>query len=100
MICYDFEIKKLHKHTHLYTSNRLISDFPGRIFRISKIWENQKEEAKRVSQANISTRNYPLKAEDLRKKLKIKNGGNIYLFACTIHNEKKVIIECEKVFEP
>ena len=99
MICYDFEIKKLHKHTHLYTSNRLISDFPGRIFRISKIWENQKEEAKRVTQANISTRNYPLKAEDLKKKLKIKNGGNIYLFACTIHNEKKVILECKKVFE-
>lgn len=98
LICSTFNIKKLHKHTHLYTSESLIKDFPGRIFKISKIWEKKKDEAKKITQANISTRNYPLKAEELRKKLKIKDGGYIYLFACTIHNDKKVIIECKKVF--
>ena len=96
LICKEYNVKKLHKHTHLYTSERLLSDFPGRIFEVTKVWENIKEELKRVNKANVATRNYPLNAEDLRKKLKMKSGGDIYLFGCTLFNDKKVIIECRK----
>ncbi|MDD3323055.1 MAG: SAM-dependent methyltransferase [Paludibacter sp.] len=96
LVSTKYKLKKLHRHTHLYTSNILIRDFPGRIFELIKVWENTKNELKRVEKANISTRNYPLNAENLRKKLKIKPGGDIYLFACTIYNDKKVILECSK----
>lgn len=96
-----YELHKLHKNTHLYTSNELKADFPGRIFEVIKEWGTSKNELKneieRVSKANISTRNYPLSADDLRKKLNIKDGGDVYLFACTILNERKVILECQRL---
>jgi len=94
-------LHKLHINTHLYTSSELLTDFPGRIFEVKSVWGNSKKELKsniqRIPKANITTRNYPLSVEELRKKLKIGEGGDIYLFACTLANEQKVIIECEKV---
>ena len=96
-----FGLSKLHTNTHLYTSTNLLVDFPGRIFEVHKIWESGKKELKELAsiapKANISTRNYPLPVEELRKKLKIKEGGEVYLFACTLNNEQKVIVECGKV---
>jgi 16S rRNA G966 N2-methylase RsmD len=96
-----FNLQKLHKNTHLYTSDQLISDFPGRIFIVSKVWQNSKKELKKLCEktpnANISTRNYPIGSEELRKKLKLKDGGSIYLFACTLANEEKCIVECRKI---
>ena len=96
-----FELTKLHNNTHLYTSTKLMVDFPGRIFEVQKVWGNTKKDLRDLStsapKANISTRNYPLHVDELRKKLKIKEGGNIYLFACTLNNEQKVIVECRKV---
>ena len=101
LISERFRLDKLHKNSHLYCSSNLISDFPGRIFRIEKIWGNSKNELRelvnKIPKANISTRNYPIGADELRKKLKIKDGGDIYLFASTIANENKLIIECRKV---
>jgi len=95
-----FSLHKLHINTHLYTSNELHSNFPGRIFEVIKVWENGKNEwknqAKRLPKANISTRNYPISVEELRKKLKINDGGDNYLFACTLANEQKAMIECKK----
>jgi hypothetical protein len=65
------------------------------------VWENSKLSLKQLStehpKANISTRNYPISVDELRKKLKIKDGGETYLFPCTLANEEKVIIECKKV---
>jgi len=96
-----FTLNKLHKNTHLYTSNEFIEEFPGRIFEVTGQWGNSKKELKdlilRTPKANISTRNYPLSVEELRKKLKIKDGGDIYLFACTMNNDQKVILETIKV---
>lgn len=96
-----FGIRKLHKNTHLYTSNELISDFPGRIFEVRNIWGNSKKDWKKnlehLQKANISTRNYPIQADELRKKLKLKDGGDIYLYACTLANEEKTIIESVKI---
>lgn len=95
-----FVLDKLHTNTHLYTSSNLIVEFPGRVFEIIKRWDDGKNEwkneAKRVRKANISTRNYPLSVDALRSKLKITDGGDCYLFACTLANEKKVMIECVK----
>ena len=95
-----FGLTKLHTNTHLYTSSKLVADFPGRIFEVHKIWGNGKKELKELAskapKANISTRNYPLPVDELRKKLKIKEGGEVYLFACTLNNEQKVIVECRK----
>ena len=95
-----FNLHKLHINTHLYTSNELQINFPGRVFEIVKVWENGKNEwknhAKRLPKANISTRNYPISVEELRRKFKINDGGDTYLFACTLANEQKAMIECKK----
>lgn len=97
----SYSINKLHVNTHLYTSENQISEFPGRSFKVIKVWGiNKKELAelkKQVPKANVSTRNFPLKAEELKKKTGIADGGNTYLFGCTLADESKVIIQCEKV---
>lgn len=94
------KIYKLHKNSHLYSSESLIPHFPGRKFKVEKIWDNSKNELKSLAnlhpKANIAVRNYPLSADELRNKLKIKDGGNTYLFATTLSTGKKVIIECTK----
>jgi hypothetical protein len=101
LIANRFELHKLHINTHLYTSFKLSLDFPGRIFEVQNQWGSSKNElrelASKTHKANISVRNYPLSVDELRKKLKIKEGGEIYLFACTLSNDQKVIIECKKV---
>lgn len=90
-------IPKLHKHSHLYTSKNLIK-FPGRRFKIKKIIPfNKKVFAKEaIKKANVTTRNFPLSVGDLRKKLKIKDGGDSYLFFTTNLNNEKIIIICSK----
>lgn len=90
-------IPKLHKHSHLYTSKNLIK-FPGRRFKIKKIIPfNKKVFAKEaIKKANVTTRNFPLSVGDLRKKLKITDGGDSYLFFTTNLNNEKIIIICSK----
>lgn len=101
LIANRFNLHKLHKNTHLYTSSELLLDFPGRIFEVKNLYGNSKKElnelAKKTPKANISTRNYPLSVDGLRKKLKIKDGGDKYLFACTLADEQKVVIECWRI---
>ena len=93
----NLNLPKLHKHSHLYTSEKLV-DFPGRRFKIENIIPfNKKQFAKeKISKANVTTRNFPLSVGDIRKKLKIKDGGNTYLFFTTNKDEEKVIIICSK----
>ncbi len=90
-------ISKLHKHSHLYTSKELI-DFPGRRFKIEKLIPfNKKFFAKeKIYKANITTRNFPLSVNDIRKKLKIKDGGSVYLFFTTDIDNEKLILICSK----
>lgn len=91
-------IKKLHKNSHLYTSDILI-EFPGRTFKIeTKIPFNKKLFSKqKITKANVTTRNFPLSVGDIRKKLKIKDGGYIYLFFTTDLDGNKIILVCSKV---
>ncbi len=92
-----FGVFKLHQHSHLYTSQELI-DFPGRQFKINqKIPYNKKLfKTLNIAKANVTTRNFPETVENLRKKLKIKDGGDLYLFFTTNFNNDKIIIVCSK----
>lgn len=93
-----FNILKLHKHSHLYTSDLLI-DFPGRSFKIKKIVPYNKKEIKklRIEKANITTRNFTETVEQIRKKFNIKDGGNHYLFFTKDFKEDKILIISEKI---
>jgi len=94
-----FKINKLHKHSHLYTSEDLI-DFPGRAFKIEKVISYNKNDMKTEllnQQANITTRNFPDTVENIRKKWKIKNGGNLYCFFTTDKNDSKIVLICTKI---
>ncbi len=95
------KIDKLHKHSHLFTSNSLISNFQGRSFEVEKVYGFNKKGIKEciseTQQANLSTRNFPLSVEKLKQKLKTKDGGDYYLFATTLHDEKNVLIKTKKL---
>lgn len=94
-----YKIGKLHKHSHLYTSDELI-DFPGRAFEIEKVIPYNKNDMKTElanEQANITTRNFPETVENIRKKWKIKNGGNKYCFFTTDKNDNKIVLICTKI---
>ena len=93
-------LQKLHRNTHLYTSDVLVKEFPGRVFEVKNIDGFGKNELKRLSselkKANIAVRNFPERPEVLRKRLKLGDGGDVYLFATTLDDERRVIIRCEK----
>ena len=93
-----FGMSKLHPNTHLYTSDALVSDFPGRVFRVNRCNGFSKKELKALGykQANLAVRNFPEHVDTLRKRLKIGDGGAAYLFATTLSDESKVLICCEK----
>jgi hypothetical protein len=94
-----YNLNKLHKHSHLYTSEDLIS-FPGRIFEIQNSIPYSKTEMKiflEGKQANITTRNFPDTVENIRKKWKIKDGGNVYCFFTTDVNNHKIVLICTKI---
>lgn len=89
----QLNISKLHKHSHLYTSQDLL-DFPGRSFKIEKVILYNKKELKKLGlqKANITTRNFPETVQQIRKKLNIKDGGDLFLFFTTDMNDTKIVI--------
>jgi predicted transposase YbfD/YdcC len=94
-----YQLDKLHQHSHLYTSDSLI-DFPGRVFEIQQIIPYNKKNIKAQlenSKHNITTRNFPETVESIRKKWKIKEGGNSYCFCTTDMNNDKIVIICAKI---
>ena len=95
-----YSLAKLHPNSHLYTSDTLQSNFPGRIFRVNKQYGFGKKEMKEMTaemkKANITVRNFPSSTNELRKRLKLQEGGDVYLFATTLSNEKKILVQCEK----
>ncbi len=101
LISQRFAIDKLHVNSHLYTSDNLISDFPGRIFEVvgfapfnKKV---KKELLKDITEASVATRNFPLSANELRKNLNLKESDKNYVFGTTLIGEKKVMILCKKI---
>jgi len=98
-IASKYGLHKLHKHSHLYTSTELVSEFPGRSFKIqAMIHPDKKSLAKHIKgKANLACRNYPQKVDVLKKKLKLKDGGDDYIFATTLQNEMPTLILCGKI---
>jgi hypothetical protein len=97
-VAHHYKVTKLHRHSQLYTSDELI-DFPGRRFVINEVLTYQKADMKQFAEGkkmNVTARNFPLSVEDIRKKWKIKDGGDTYAFFTTnIRNEKTVLL-CSK----
>lgn len=93
-----FNLKKLHVNSHLYTSDEQI-DFPGRKFEVIHNLPYQKKTLKKHGfiKANITTRNFTETVSEIRKKLQIKDGGNIYLFFTTDCDQKKIVLQCRKL---
>ncbi|NDW18938.1 SAM-dependent methyltransferase [Dysgonomonas sp. 216] len=100
-LCSDFKLLKLHPNSHLYTANEHIEDFPGRKFIVQNCITFNKKEIKsaltNISKANISARNFPLSVDKIKKKISVKDGGDIYIFATTLSDNKKVLLICEKL---
>ncbi|MBA9078834.1 THUMP-like domain-containing protein [Rufibacter quisquiliarum] len=95
-----YQVQKLHRNSHLYTSTDLCRAFPGRIFEISAKPKASAKEMHRLlpqRKANITVRNYPLTVAQLRDKLKLKEGGEDYLFATTDRQNKPILLLCRKV---
>lgn len=94
-------LQKLHRHSHLYTSDIYCENFPGRKFIIRKnipfTGKLLKELRKDTPQANISVRNFPMSVEQIRKTSGIADGGEIYLFATTLTDTRRFLLLCEKM---
>ena len=95
-----YDARMLSKNSHLFVSQAPIEAFPGRSFRIIAISSFNKKELKRhlsgITKANIATRNFPLSVAELRKRLKLKDGGETYIFATTLSDESHVLMITEK----
>ncbi|PKB18974.1 SAM-dependent methyltransferase [Flavobacterium sp. 5] len=94
-----YKLNKLQKHSHLYTSDELIP-FAGRIFEIDTCFPYNKSEMKHYlenKKANITIRNFSDSVESIRKKWKIKDGGNLYCFFTTDENNSKIVLICNKI---
>lgn len=91
-------LHKLHEHSHLYTSDSNV-DFPGRVFKIRTVVPYNKKALLKlaINKANVTTRNFPEAVATIRKKLKIKDGGNDYLFFTTDINNQRIVIYCQKI---
>lgn len=100
-VAITYNLKKLHPNSHLYTSDKLVGNFPGRTFRLHSVITFNKKDIKTklsgLTKANLTVRNFLSTVVDLRKRLKLKDGGDDYLFATTLADESKVILHCSKV---
>lgn len=98
-----YSVSMLSKNSHLFVSQFSVADFPGRSFRIRAVSSFNKKELKRqlqgIVKANIATRNFPLSVAELRKRLKLKDGGETYIFATTLSDDSHVLLITDKILE-
>lgn len=95
-----FKLKKLHTNTHLFTSEELVNNFPGKTYLITAVIAPQKKILKKILpdlKANLKCRNFPMPIEDLKKKLSMKDGGNTFIFAASLFDQTKNLLICTKV---
>lgn len=97
-----YGLEKLHISSHLYTSDTYLPSFAGRIFEVNRVYKFENRLCRSLSmqipRANIAVRNFPLSVDELRKRTGITDGGDVYLFASMLSGNKKVLIECRKVY--
>jgi hypothetical protein len=95
-----FDVAKLEVNSHLYTADRLLPDFPGRAFRVEAVIpfasRTLKTLRRTLPQANITARNFPLTADQLRARTGLRDGGDVYLFATTLQGVGPLLISCRK----
>ncbi len=95
-----FSLNQLAQNSHLFVSDKLVEDFPGRIFHVDAVTTMNKHDLRRhlqgLTQANIAVRNFPLSVAELRKRLKLSEGGSTYIFATTLADGKKVLLICSR----
>ena len=100
LVANRFGITQVGKNSHLFVSDTPLSSFPGRCFVIDNIASMNKREVKKalkdVSRANISVRNFPMSVAELRRRLKLKDGGDVYLFATTVERRGHQLFVCRK----
>ena len=99
-LCERFGVKVIAENSHLFVSPDFIENFPGRKFQIFSISSMNKKSLRQalqgIDRANISVRNFPLSAEQLRQRLHLKDGGEIYIFGTTTHEGEHVVLVCKK----
>ena len=95
-----FSVKQVSLNSHLFFADGIVKGFPGRAFRVRTVTTMNKKELRKaldgVTKANIATRNFPISPENLRKKLKLKDGGETYIFATTTADNDHILIVCDK----
>lgn len=95
-----YELAMFDTDCHYFTSEVLASDFPGRVFVVDEVMEFSSKLLKRlrsqVPQANISTRGFPVTADQLRSRTGIRDGGDVYLFGATLHDHGPLLLRCHK----
>jgi 16S rRNA G966 N2-methylase RsmD len=99
-VAQQYHVYKLHRNSHLYTSETLVTDFPGRVFSCRAVCKYQKKAISPhlpAKKANLTARNFPEPVAAIRQKLGLPEGGDQYLFATTDVHQKPIILVCEKV---
>ena len=101
LIAKRFGISQPDKKSHLFLSDQIIPDFPGRGFVIERTCTMNKRELKTglegITKANIAVRNFPLSVAELKKRLKLKDGGDVYIFATTDAQKGHLLLVCRKI---
>ena len=101
LISHRFGITQPDANSHLFLSDKLVEGFPGRGFVIERFSTMNKRELKEalagIDKANIAVRNFPLSVADLRKRLKLKDGGDVYIFATTDAKKGHLVMVCRKI---
>ncbi len=99
-IAHAYNVNKLHPNTHLYTSNLIVPNFPGKVFEIIEVVKLDKSAIFNVvkdKKANLTKRNFPLSVSEIRKKVGLKEGGDWHLFATTLMKNSPKVLICKKV---
>lgn len=100
LISRRYGIRQISRDSHLFVSPRAVADFPGRPFKVRAVTSMNKSELKKalagIAKANIAVRNFPMTADALRKKLKLKDGGDTYIFGTTESDGRHTLFICEK----
>lgn len=97
----EYPVCQLSVNTHLFLSEENISAFPGRKFQIIAVSSLNKRELRTtlqgIDRANVAVRNFPMSADELRRRLKLKDGGDTYLFGVTLNDGTHALLLCSKV---
>ena len=101
-VAHRFGVQPTGSNSHLFLSPQFIPDFPGRKFQIEQVTSMNKKELKHVigglTKANITVRNFPLSVAELRKRLKLADGGDTYIFATTLGEKDHVLLITKQIF--